>query len=113
MWDGEILSPSRKGWDCYCARIGTVWKEDDVWLALYDGSASVEENYEERCGLAYSFDLRRFRRVTHDGPLMVQPNASGALRYFDVVQTTDATFFYYETARPDGSHDLRVFKRER
>lgn len=110
-WEGEILGPSVSGWDCYCARIGTVWRADGVWLALYDGSADVSQNYEERCGLAYSFDLRKFHRVTYGGPLMEQPNASGALRYFDVVEHPDGNYLYFETARPDGSHDLRVIKR--
>ncbi|NOX57213.1 MAG: hypothetical protein GXP27_22825 [Planctomycetes bacterium] len=110
-WEGELIGPSADGWDRYCTRIGTLWPQDGVWLALYDGSADVSENYEERVGLAYSLDLRRFVRVTRDGPLMVQPNASGALRYFDVLRQGDQTFFYYETACPDGSHDLRVFRR--
>lgn len=112
-WDGEILGPSATGWDCYCSRISTLWQEDGVWLALYDGSASADENYEERCGLAFSLDLRQFHRVTRRGPLMHQPNASGSLRYFDVVELPEATFYYYETARADGSHELRVLKRDR
>ncbi len=107
-WEGEILSPSADGWDCYCARIGTIWREDGVWLGLYDGSASVEENYEERVGLAFSFDLRNWHRVTRSGPLMQQPHASGALRYFDVLDLGNRKLVYYETARADGSHDLRV-----
>jgi hypothetical protein len=81
-----------------------------VWLALYDGSADVKENYEERCGLAYSHDLRIFHRVTLDGPLFKLQQASGAIRYFDVLDLPDARFFYYEMARPDGSHELRVYR---
>jgi hypothetical protein len=111
-WQGCILAPSDRGWDRYCSRIGTIWREDGVWLAFYDGSADVSENYEERCGLAYSHDLRVFRRATPDGPLFVQPDASGACRYFDVLDVGSATYFYYETARRDGSHDLRVVRRE-
>jgi len=113
QWEGEIFGPPGDGWDAYCARIGTLWREAGVWLALYDGSASVEENYEERAGLAISFDLRTFHRVTRSGPLMTTPRGTGALRYFDVLALPDETFFYYEIARPDGSHDLRVFHCER
>lgn len=109
-WEGEVLGPSDAGWDRYCARIGTVWREDGIWLALYDGSADVKENYEERCGLAYSYDLRTFHRVSRRGPVMTQPNASGALRYFDVLQLPEAKFVYFETSREDGSHDLRVMR---
>jgi hypothetical protein len=107
-WEGPILSPEAGRWDAYAARISTLWYRSPVWLALYDGSASVEENYEECCGLAYSLDLRRFHRVTRDGPLFGPPSVPGAIRYFDVVALAEATYFYYEMAQPDGSHDLRV-----
>ena len=111
QWEGEVFGPSASGWDQYCARIGTVWRQDGIWLALYDGSSDVSENYEERLGLAFSHDLKRFERVTRQEPLMIQPNGSGALRYFDVLSHNGSLYFYYETARADGSHDLRVFVR--
>ncbi len=110
-WQGGVFMPSESGWDCYAARIGTVWKEGDQWLALYDGSADVSENYEERCGLATSDDLRTWHRVTVDGPLMQPPHGKAALRYFDVLKVEDQQFIYYELALPDGSHDLRVLHR--
>lgn len=106
-WQGGVLFPSDEGWDCYCARIGTVWREDDMWLALYDGSATVGENYEERCGLAVSTDLRSFECLTRKAPLW---GRRGALRYFDVVRRPGAKFLYYEISRLDGSHELRVLK---
>ncbi len=113
QYEGPILTPRSEGWDRYCSRISCLWYEPPVWLALYDGSADVSENYEERCGLAYSFDLRHFHRATPGGPLMVTPHGSGALRYFDVLVLRDAKLFYYEMARPDGSHDLRVYHMAR
>jgi len=109
-WEGPILTPAKGAWDAYAARIGTLWYESPVWLAFYDGSADVSENYEERCGLAYSFDLRTFHRATPDGPLFHAPHGAGAIRYFDVLPLSDATYVYYEMARPDGSHDLRVYR---
>lgn len=111
-WEGPILAPEAGQWDAYAARISTVWYQSPAWLAFYDGSASVEENYEERCGLAYSFDLRRFHRVTRQAPLFGPPSAPGAIRYFDVVVLAEATYVYYEMAQPDGSHDLRVCRVE-
>ncbi len=107
QWEGDILSPSSGGWDRYCSRIGCVWYQAPVWLALYDGSADVSENYEERAGLAFSFDLRRFQRCTRNRPLF--SDSPGAVRYFDVLQETHRKLFYYELAQPDGSHDMRVF----
>jgi hypothetical protein len=112
-WRGEAMAPSPNGWDRYCSRVSTLWYDPPVWMALYDGGADVAENYEERTGLAYSFDLRRFHRVSRRGPWLSTPQGSGALRYFDVLSLPDARYFYYEMARPDGSHDLRVFRAER
>ena len=109
-WESEILGANQGAWDGYAARIGTLWYRPPVWLALYDGSADVSENYEERCGLAYSFDLRTFHRVTSTRPLFQPREVAGALRYFDVLDLSGVTYFYYEMARPDGSHELRVYR---
>ena len=78
-----VLTPRNHGWDRYCSRISCLWYEPPVWLALYDGSADVSENYEERCGLAYSFDLRHFHRATPVVPLLLSPHGQAALRYVD------------------------------
>lgn len=108
-WEGDIFSPAPGEWDRYAARIGTLWYESPVWLALYDGSTDVSENYEERCGVAWSSDLRTFHRVTRDGPLFEMPYG-GAIRYFDVLVRPEAKYVYYEMRRPDGSHDMRVMR---
>jgi hypothetical protein len=110
-WEGEIFTPQASGWDSYCSRIGSVWREDGVWLALYDGSADVSENYEERAGLAFSFDLRTFHRISRAAPFMTTPQGHGALRYFDVLAFDDVRYIYYEMALADGSHDLRLVQR--
>lgn len=108
-WVGEIFGPGITGWDRYCSRISTVWYDNGIWWAFYDGSASVEENYEEKLGLAFSFDLRRFERVSVSRPWITVPHATGSVRYADVLDTKDGTrFVYYEMARPDGSHELRA-----
>lgn len=109
-WECDLLRPQVGAWDAYASRICSLWYCPPVWLALYDGSVDVGENYEERCGLAYSFDLRTFHRVTRTAPLFQPLEAKGALRYFDVVALPDVTYFYYEMARPDGSHELRVYR---
>lgn len=110
QWQGELFGPSESGWDSYCARIGTVFRADGMWIGLYDGSASVEENYEERVGIAYSDDMRCFHRVTKSGPWMHTPHGAGALRYFDVLDFPERRLVFFEMALPNGSHDLRVFE---
>ena len=78
------------------------------WLAFYDGSASEAENYEERCALAASTSLRDWRSVSPAGPLVASPFASGSARYFDAKFANGQWHLFYEFARQDGAHDMRV-----
>ncbi|MGI6208217.1 MAG: hypothetical protein ACOYEW_08375 [Anaerolineae bacterium] len=110
QWMGEIFAPSDTGWDSWCARLGSIVYVPPVYLGFYDGAAGVEENYEERCGLAVSTDLWHFQRVSFSGPALTSPYASGCVRYVDGVFARGAYWFYYEFARPDGSHELRLSK---
>lgn len=106
-WRGEVLAGG-DGWDRYECRLNAVFPYRDGYLGLYDGSASVAENYEEHCGLAYSGDLVSWQRLTTTGPWVTSPYASGSLRYSDPVVADDAVFLYYEYALPDGAHELRL-----
>ena len=107
-WHGPILEPSDGGWDCYAARINTVYRRDGVFVGLYDGSKDVSENYEERCGLAVSGDLRTWTRLSEAGPAAGPNGGPGSVRYAEAVQGQDWTRFYYEYTREDGSHELRT-----
>lgn len=107
-------SSTSSAWDAYCRRIGVILPLDHGgYLAFYDGGATVEENYEERTGLAVSFDLRTFYSLSPDGPALQSPHGSGSLRYVDVLPVGQELFYYYEMARPDGAHELRVSVVER
>jgi hypothetical protein len=108
QWEGDVLSPPNEGWDAYCTRIGAVLWRPPVFIGFYDGSQSVQENYEEKAGLAISFDLRNWRRITVDRPYVLSPHASRSIRYVEVIEAEGALWYYYEYARPDGSHELRV-----
>ena len=109
-WVGDVLSPREGRWDAYAARLGCLVPTAQGWLGYYDGSASVEGNYEERTGVVQSWDLRTYYRHGADGPSLVSPHASGSrLRYLDAVSLGDEVlFYYYEYARDDGSHELRM-----
>ncbi len=106
-WLGVTDAP-RGEWDPYCLRVNSLLWTPPVFTAFYDGSASVAENYEERCGLAQSFDLLRYERVSTDGPILTVPHGSGSVRYVDVVEARGRLHYYYEMVRPDGAHELRV-----
>jgi len=62
-WEGKVLAAATKGWDRFTARLTTAFRSGEGWAGLYDGSADVGQNYEERCGLAQSSDLRRWDRI--------------------------------------------------
>ncbi|UCH35060.1 MAG: hypothetical protein JSV65_01540, partial [Armatimonadota bacterium] len=106
-WLGDVLSPG-EGWDAYAARVSTVVHRPPLFVAFYDGGASVAENYEEKTGLAITWDLRQYVRLAPDAPALTSPHASGSLRYLDAVPAPGGLYCYYEYARPDGSHELRV-----
>lgn len=107
-WEGDILSPSEGEWDAYAARLGSIAWTLPVFMGLYDGSRDVGENCEACCGLAFSFDLRHWERVTPFAPWVRVPYGSGSVRYVDVIQWGDRWRFSYEMSHPDGSPELRV-----
>jgi len=112
-WLGNVLSPNLSAWDAYAARLGCLLPTEHGWFGYYDGGASVSQNYEEQTGFCHSFDMRQFHRLTPSAPSLVSPAGSGSLRYVDVVVFDDAYWFYYEYARTDGSHELRMNRVER
>ncbi len=122
QWMGDatptaLTSPASRqspAWDSHCRRVGALVPLDTGgWLAFYDGSASAAENYEERTGLAQTFDLRTYYSLTPDHPALFSPHATGCLRFVDVLSVGRELFYYYEIARADGAHELRVSVVER
>jgi hypothetical protein len=106
-WVGKVLDVGH-GWDRYQARLNSVVATDDGFVGFYDGSASAEENYEERCALAVSHDLRTWTSVNPDGPWITGAGTTGSLRYFDAVPVGKELYVYYEATRTDGAHELRM-----
>ena len=107
-WLGPVLEPSPGRWDDHTTRLSTAIRVGAGWIGLYDGS-TLAGNYEERCGLAFSDDLIRWRRADIDGPVIGTATGPGGVRYVDVCELPDGTRrAYYEYTRPDGSHELRT-----
>lgn len=109
-WQGSVFGVGA-GWDRYQARLNSIAPlPGGAWLGFYDGSAGAHENYEERCGLALSHDLRHWDRLSPGAPWMTSPHGTGSLRYLDAVPVGAELWLYYECARADGAHDLRLHK---
>jgi hypothetical protein len=107
-WLGLVFAPPTFGWDTYCRRINSIVRHEGKFIGFYDGSASHFENYEEKTGLAVSNDLQSWDTLTARGPALTSAHASGSLRYLDAVTADDGVWAFYEYARADGAHDLRV-----
>lgn len=114
VWQGVVFAPEATGWDRYCRRINSIIslraKPSDAkrYVAFYDGSASHLENYEEKCALAVSDDLRSWQSISPGGPTFTSPHASTSLRYVDAKFANGTWHLFYEFARPDGAHDMRM-----
>lgn len=113
-WQGVILAPPEVGWDKYCRRLNSVALLPDAaggrarHLGFFDGSASHLENYEERCALALTEDLRRWDSISPRAPAFISPWGSGSIRYVDAKLARGTWHLFYEFAREDGAHDLRL-----
>jgi hypothetical protein len=107
-WQGVIFSPAGPGWDGYCRRLNSIVPFREQYLGFYDGSASHLENYEEKTGLALAPNLREWKSFSPERPWLTSPHASGSLRYLDARFRQRELILFYEFAREDGSHDLRI-----
>jgi hypothetical protein len=115
-WQGTVLSGREGKWDARGVRVTSVIIDGDVAVALYDGRATAEENWEERTGIALApvtpdsnggVSIGRFT-AQGESPVAEAPYGGGGLRYVDVVAFPHGgRRLYYEAACGAGSHDLR------
>jgi hypothetical protein len=104
-WEGRILAAAAKGWDKATARLTTAFRSGDGWVGLYDGASDISENYEERCGMARSADLRTWERIG-SGPALGSSGGPGTIRYVESVVFGERLLFFFERTRLDGAHEL-------
>lgn len=108
-WMGPVIEPRSGSWYAYGARIAAVLPAGPLFAAFFDGTSDVEQNYEERTGIAVGTSPWDYEIVSTAEPFLASPWATGSLRYIDVVPMNDGAWrIYYEYAREDGAHELRV-----
>jgi len=104
-WEGKVLGAAANGWDKATARLTTAFRSGDEWVGLYDGASDISENYEERCGMARSADLRTWERIG-SGPALGAAGGPGTVRYVESVVFGERLLFFFERTRADGAHEL-------
>jgi len=111
-WHGTALAGRPGEWDARGVRFASVVVTGENAVALYDGRATAEENWEEVTGLAHGRlgDDGLFTAFAADPRLPTRsPFAPGGLRYVSVVPLRDGGHrVYYEGTRADGAHELRT-----
>lgn len=112
-WHGTALAGRAGAWDARGVRFSSVVvAADGDALALYDGRATAEENWEESTGVArgrLGVNGLFTPFVADDRPPRRSPFAAGGLRYVSVVPLpTGGSRVYYEGTRADGAHELRT-----
>jgi hypothetical protein len=114
---GTVLRSTPGAWDGRGVRITSVVLDDRSAVALYDGRATAEENWEERTGVALGALGRapdgepQFRAFSAqgNGPVAQSPHGAGGLRYVAVAELPGGKRrLYYEAACGAGSHELRT-----
>lgn len=108
-WVDTALPVGRGGWDQYHSRLTTIIPYGNAYTVLWDGSVGVEQNYEEKAGIAVTYDLETFAKVSFDGP-QLETAEGGSVRYVDAIVKGDEIFYYYEYTRKDGAHEIRFCK---
>jgi hypothetical protein len=107
-WQDGFALEGRKGkWDERGARVTAVRFVGDMVIALYDGRATAEQNFDELTGVAVGSSPDRMEALDV-GPLR-SPFGKGALRYADIVSLSNGDKrIYWEMAKDDGSHEIRT-----
>ncbi|MHB1683683.1 MAG: glycoside hydrolase family protein [Bacilli bacterium] len=108
-WLRTVLPVGIDNWDRYQSRLTTIIPFGSGYTVLWDGSKGVEENFEEKGAVAVTYDLISFAKVSVRGPAL-QTSLGNAVRYVDALVHDGWIWYYYEYAREDGAHELRLCK---
>lgn len=125
--DGEAWEPvgspyqsivDLTGWHDFYVRPASVVPVSVGYLFFYEGSACDWHDpvYNIATGIGLTFDLHHVTDVTPDSPLVVSTTPGkrfATWRYSHWMWVDDELWVYAEVARPNESHEIRLFRLAR
>lgn len=124
--DGETWQPvgdrstptmDLSGWHNFAVRPASVLPLGVGYLFVYEGSSTCwpDPVYNIATGLGFTFDLRRVHDLTPDAPLLVSttPGRLHTWRYSHWLWVDDELWAYAEVEKPNGAHEIRLFRLPR
>jgi hypothetical protein len=106
------------GWHDFFIRPASVLPLGVGYLFVYEGSSASWHDpvYNIATGLAFTFDLEHLTDLTPEAPLAVSSTPSprfATFRYSDWLWVDGEIWVYAEVARPNESHEIRLFRLQR
>jgi hypothetical protein len=106
------------GWHDFYVRPASVLPVGVGFLFFYEGSNCgwYDPVYNIATGVGFTFDLQHVTDLTPDAPLAVSTTPSAHFhtwRYSHWLWVDDELWVYAEVARPNESHEIRLFRLSR
>lgn len=103
------------GWHDFFVRPSSVLPLGVGYLFIYEGSSTTWHDpvYNVCTGLAFTFDLDTIIDLTPGAPLAISATPSdrfATFRYSDWLWVDGEIWVYAECARPNESHEIRLFR---
>ncbi|MDX9971641.1 MAG: hypothetical protein RBU21_01485 [FCB group bacterium] len=103
------------GWHDFFVRPASIIPLGVGYLFVYEGSSThwYDPVYNVATGLAFTFDLHNITDLTPDAPLAISSTPSehfATFRYTHWLPVNDELWVYAEAARPNQSHEIRLYR---
>jgi hypothetical protein len=96
--EGPVFQPANEGWDSLSLVTARIFYEDGIYVMSYAGDHK-EKDYPNRFGLAFSKDLRKWKRFPGNPVLeSLQPGTweSRAIWFPEILKHGSRYYMYYE-----------------
>jgi hypothetical protein len=96
--EGPVFSPASQGWDGFSVVTPRVFQEDGLFVMAYAGD-DEEKDYPHKVGLAFSHDMRNWKRYPDNPVFSGGPPGSWesrAIWFPEILKLGDKYYMWYE-----------------